>query len=87
VMIVINFEWKFSRHDHHSSPDPRSFLLTLFPKRLLIICIHDPVVLPYNFSIHATHMSYGSAEESIAVFSSVEQTFYYSKRQNPRDIG
>jgi len=86
-MIVINFEWKFSLHDHHSSPDPRSFLLTLFPKRLSIICIHDPVVLPYNFSIHATHMSYGSAEESIAVFSSVEQTVYYSKRQNPRDIG
>lgn len=85
-MIMINFEWKFSRHYHHSSPDPRSFLLTLFPKRLLIICIHDPVVLPYNFSIHATRMSYGSAEESIAVFSSGEQIFY-SKRQNPRDIG
>jgi hypothetical protein len=82
-MVVLNFKRNFLRHFHHTCPDPRSFLLALFPKRLLIICIRGPVALPYNFSIHTTNLSYGSAEESIAVFSSVEPILY-SKRQGLR---
>jgi hypothetical protein len=78
-MVVIDFRWNFSRHYHHSSLDPRSFLLTLFPKRLLIICIHGPVELPYNFSIHITNLTYGSVKESIAVVHGLN-----SKRQRLR---